>query len=300
MRAVIEKEVLQESFSGALSDIFVAANSAVLGVTPAIIQEYLSISDCAGMFQIWFDKVFSTQSNYCLISPEGLAKYQLDASCIHSNYLGAAFYHSGPIIVKTDAPFKALSPDLWGVTVVDMDDFAYSPGANQAGSKIAEIVSLIPEVSKKPDVLKTYFLKENRILVFDKSINLCGADLICELTRFCSPKCKIVVVSNFVNCNKRGLLNQQELQKYLNGNKQNGTIEVLQADRMTLDKYHDRFMFLGDRFQLTFSSGLDCFGRSPSWKNTDGDVTVHCVHNSNYAMEFKTTVHKDYKLKSKG
>ena len=217
MRAVIEKEVLQESFSGTLPDIFVAANSAVLGVTPAILQEYMSISDGAGMFKVWFDKVFSTQNNYCLISPDCLAKYQLDAACIHSNYLGAAFHHSGPIIVKSEVPFRSLSPDSWGVTIVDMEDYSCAPALNQAGSKVAEILSLVPNDTKKPIALKNYFLRENKILVFDKNINLGGADFICEITKFCAPKCKIVVVSNFLGSEKRGLLDRHELQKYLNG-----------------------------------------------------------------------------------
>lgn len=300
MRAVIEKEVLQESFSGALSEIFVAANSAVLGVTPAILKEYMSISDGAGMFQVWFDKVFSTQNNYCLISPESLKKYQLDSECIHSNYIGAAFHHSGPIITKSEAPFVKFSPVSWGVSIIDMKQYRHLPASNQAGSKVAEIVSLVPGGTVNPSVLKNYILKENKIFIYDKSINMSGADFICEITKYCSAKCKIVVMSNFVNSAKRGLLDKQALQGYLNGNKTNGTIEVLQADRETTANYHDRFVFLGDRFQLSFSSGVDCFGRAPGWLNSDGDVTVHCVHNSNKFMQFSASAQKRYKLKSKG
>lgn len=300
MRAVIEKEVLQESFSGALSDIFIAAHSSVLGVTPAIIQEYQSISDGAGMFQIWFDKVFSTQNNYCLVMPDSLAKYHLNADCIHSNYIGAAFHQSGPIIVKSDAPFIKLTPASWGVPIVSVDNYKHFPAGNQAGAKVAEIISLVPAGNQKPVVLEKYLLKENKIFIYDKSINLSGADFICEVTRFCAPKCKIVVMSNFHNSAKRGLLDRQELQRFLNNGKLNGTIEVLQADRLTIDKFHDRFMFLGDRFQISFSSGVDCFGRTPHWINSDGDITVHCIHNSNKVMEFSASAQKSYRLKSKG
>lgn len=300
MRAVIEKEVLQESFSGNLSDIFVAASSSVLGVTPAIIREYQTISDKAGMFQIWFDKVFSTQNNYCLVTPESLSKYQLSSECIYSNYIGAAFHQSGPIIVRSEAPFSKLSPTAWGVTIVGASDYKHLAANNQAGSKVAEIISLVPTGRHKPSSLKNYFLKENRILIYDKSINLSGADFICEITKFCAQKCKIVVMSNFHRSVSRGLMDRQELQSYLNDGKLNGTIEVLQADRATIDKYHDRFIFLGDRFQITFSSGLDCFGRSPDWRNSDGDVTVHCVHNSNNIMELSAGTQKNYRLKSKG
>ncbi|MDR7107309.1 hypothetical protein [Pseudomonas frederiksbergensis] len=300
MRAVIEKEVLQESFSGALSDIFIAAHSAVLGVTPAIIQEYLTISDGAGMFQVWFDKVFSTQNNYYLIAPESLTKYQLDSTCIHSNYIGAAFHHSGPILAKSEVSFSKFTPASWGVSIIDAKNYKHVPANNQAGAKIAEIVSLVPGGNKNPSVLQKYILKENKIFIFDKSINLGGADFICEITKYCSPKCKIIVMSNFSNNSKRGLLSQKELEKHLNAGKFNGTIEVLQADRSTTDKFHDRFLFLGDRFQLSFSSGIDCFGRAPKWTNSDGDITVHCVHNSKDFMEFKAGAQKYFKLKSKG
>ncbi|MEB2517384.1 hypothetical protein SOP85_18335 [Pseudomonas sp. YuFO20] len=300
MRAVIEKKVLQDSFSGALSDIFITAHSAVLGVTPAIIQEYLSISDGAGMFKEWFDKTFSTQNNYYFIAPESLSKYHLNVACIHSNYIGAAFHNSGPIIADSATPFNVLSPSSWGVSIVDAKSYKHSTVANQAGSKVAEIISLVPAGNVEPAILKKYLLKENKILIFDKSINLSGADFICEITKFVAPKCKIIVMSNFSGSVNRGLLSRQDLEVYLNKGKVNGTIEVLQADKATIGKFHDRFMFLGDRFQLTFSSGVDCFGRTPTWVNSDADITVHCVHNSGAYMEFGAGVRKNFKLKSKG
>lgn len=300
MRAVIEKEVLQESFSGSLSDVFIAAHSAVLGVTPAIIQEYMSISDGAGMFQVWFDKVFSTQNNYFLVSPESLAKYKFSSGCIYSNYIGAAFYNSGPIIAKSGVAFQKFSPSSWGVSIVDGNNYKLVPASNQAGGKVAEIISLVPGGTVNPSILEKYLLKENKILIYDKSINLRGADFICEITRYCVPECKLVVMSNFSGSRNRGLLSQHDLEKHLNAGKFNGTVEVLQADQLTVKKYHDRFMFLGDRFQVTFSSGVDCFGRASSWENQDGDVTVYCVHNSKAFMEFKAGARKNFKLKSKG
>lgn len=299
MRAVIEKDALQESFSGAMSDIFIAAHSAVLGVTPAIIKEYLSVTDGVGMYKEWFDKTFTNKSNYSLVVPESLVKYKLDPACMASNYLGAAFHNSGPLIAKSSVPYISLTPVSWGVSVIDAHAYTLSPAANVAGSRVAEIISLVPAGNKKPELLKRFLLKENKIFIFDKTINLAGADFICELTRFCDSKCKIVVMSNFHNALKRGLLTRVELEKHLNAGKRNGTIEVLQADRITIDNYHDRFIFLGDRFQLTFSSGMDCFGRSPAWVNSDGDVTVHCVYSSDLKASFKSGS-KIYVFKSKG
>lgn len=300
MRAVIEKEVLQEVFSGAFSEIFITAHSAVLGVTPAIISEYLNISDGAGMFKEWFDKKFSTQNNYFLVSPDSLSKYQFDATCLQSNYVGAAYHNSGPIIAESASSFNKLSPCSWGVPIISAKDYKFKVCANQAGAKVAEIISLKPKGTQNPEVLKNYLLKENRIFIFDKSINFSGADFICEITKYCAPKCKIVVMSNFNGCTGRGLMSLLDLQKYINQRKINGTVEVLQASKETVGRYHDRFMFLGDRFQISFSSGIDCFGRPPAWINTDGDVTIHCVHNSTTLMEFDAGARKSFKLKAKG
>lgn len=300
MRAVIEKEVLQEVFSGAFSDIFITAHSAVLGVTPAIISEYLNISDGAGMFKEWFDKTFSTQNNYFFVSPDSLSKYQLDIACLQSNYIGAAYHNSGPVIAESSSTFTKLSPCTWGVPIISAKDYKFNLLDNQAGAKVAEIISLTPNSTESPERLKNYLLRENRIFIFDKSINLSGADFVCEITKYCAPKCKIVVMSNFNGCVGRGLMSQLELQKYINQRKVNGSVEVLQADKETVGRYHDRFMFLGDRFHLSFSSGIDCFGRPPHWKNTDGDVTIHCVHNSSTIMEFVGGPRKSFKLKSKG
>lgn len=300
MRAVIEKEVLQEVFSGAFSEIFITAHSAVLGVTPAIISEYLNISDGAGMFKEWFDKTFSTQNNYFLVSPDSLSKYQLDVKCLQSNYVGAAYHNSGPIIAESANTFNRLAPCSWGVPIVSAKDYKFQVGANQAGAKVAEIISLNPKSAKSPEILKKYLLKENRIFIFDKSINFSGADFICEITKYCAPECKIVVMSNFNGSADRGLMPLLDLQKYINNRKVNGTVEVLQASRETVGRYHDRFMFLGDRFQISFSSGVDCFGRPPSWVNSDGDITIHCVHNSSTFMEFDAGARKNYRLKAKG
>jgi len=300
MRAVIEKEVLQEVFSGAFSEIFITAHSAVLGVTPAIISEYLNISDGAGMFKEWFDKTFSTQNNYFLVSPDSLSKYELDAACLQSNYVGAAYHNSGPVIAESTSTFNKLAPCSWGVPIINAKDYKFKVSANQAGAKVAEIFSLKPKGTESPEILKKYILKENRIFIFDKSINFSGADFICELTKYCAPRCKIVVMSNFNSCASRGLMSLLELQKYINSRKVNGTVEVLQASRETIGLYHDRFIFLGDRFQISFSSGVDCFGRPPAWINTDGDITIHCVHNSSESMEFDAGARKKFKLKSKG
>ena len=205
-----------------------------------------------------------------------------------------------PIIVRSGAPFSKFTPAAWGVSIVDASSYKHIAAHNQAGSKVAEIISLVPGGNLKPESLEKYLLKENKILIYDKSINLSGADFICEITRFCASNCKVVVMSNFHKSISRGLLDRQELQRYLNNGKFNGTVEVLQADRATIDKFHDRFIFLGNRFQITFSSGIDCFGRVPEWKNSDGDVTVHCVHNSNKFMELSAGAQKNFKLKSKG
>jgi hypothetical protein len=299
MRAVIDKEALQECFSGATSDIFIAACSSVLGVTPAILNEYLSIADRTGIFKLWFDKTFSVQANHCLVLPASLVNYGLNIGCIDSNYIGAAYHSSAPIIAKTTARFNNLAPAAWGVSILDASKYVHLPGANQAGAKVAEIISLVPGGNVAPSILKKYFLKEKKIFVFDKSINLSGADLICELTRFCDPNCKIFVMSNFNNSQGRGLLDKDSLQKLLNKNKHNGTIEVGQADRETISNFHDRFIFLGDRFQISLSSGLDCFGRNGSWNNSDGDITVHCTYNSAVYSEFKSG-RKIFRLKSKG
>lgn len=300
MRAVIEKDVLQDGFSGLLPDIFVAAYSSILGVTPAIVEQYLSINDGAGMSRIWFDKVFSTESNYCLVSPESIAKYNLQKDCLLSNYIGAAFHNSGAMIVKSAPNFNTINPTKWGVTMIEATSFKLAPGDSSGNGKIAEIISLIPGGHTSPSVIEKYFRQENRIFIFDKSINSAGRDLIIEITKFCTNNCKIIVMSNFNNHTSRGLLDRQELQKDLNKNKFNGTIQCLQADRKTLDRYHDRFIFLGDRFQLLFTSGLDSFGRSPLWCNSDGEIIIHCVHSSKAISKFSSTTGNLFELRSKG
>ena len=45
MRAVIEKDVLEDCFNGASSEVLIAAHASVLGVTEAIVEEYMNITD---------------------------------------------------------------------------------------------------------------------------------------------------------------------------------------------------------------------------------------------------------------
>lgn len=300
MRAVIEKDALAEGFAGNLSEVFVLSQSAVLGVTPEIIKQYMEVGDGVGMFKEWFSRVFLTETKYFLVSPRALQNYKLSKDCLLSNYLGAAFHHSGPLITSPGLDFTPLKPDLWGVDVIEAGNYKHDPLSNHAGVKVAAIISLAPTGCQSPQLLAKYFARENKVFIFDKNINLAGADLICEFTKYADAACKFVVVSNFKGAGQRGLLDRVQLEKYLNSNKHGGTVEVLQADAKTLRSYHDRFVFLGDRFQLSFSSGLDCFGRPPSWNNSDGDVVVHCVHNSTSTMEFDAGARKSYRFKSKG
>ncbi|UQY35513.1 hypothetical protein K8U54_03185 [Pseudomonas fulva] len=300
MRSVIEKDVLEACFSGLYPDIFIAAHSSVIGVTPAIVEQYLNITDGVGGYKVWFDRVFSTGSNYCLVSPESLSGYKLNTNCVHSNYLGAAYHSSGAMIVSSLNQFQKLDPSSWGVDIVEANSYSVVPGESPGGAKIAEIISLKTGGKLKPVVISKYFKRENRIFIFDKTINAAGADFIIELTKYCDKKCKIVVMSNFLNNVRRGLLDQQELQAFLNKNKVNGTVECLQASDETIKNYHDRFVFLGNRFQMVFSSGLDCFGRGGVWTNSDGDVTVHCVYASDVVSDFRSSTNKIFRLKSKG
>lgn len=299
MRAVIEKDVLEECFNGSSSDVLIAAHALILGVTEAIINEYMDITDSSGMYKEWFDKKFSVSANHFFIKNEVLTKYGLNKSCINSNYIGAAYHSTSTMIAKSEARFAALSPNDWGISIEESASYRYMPSNNSWGAKVAEIISLKPGGRITPAVLSSYFLKEKRLFIFDKSINARGADFICEITRYCLPDCKVVVMSNFHNNVARSVMGRLELEKYLNANKYNGTISVKQADKSVTTYYHDRFIFLGERLQMTFSSGLDCFGLKGDWANSDGDITVHCIHNSNAFMEFSSGKDR-YRLKSKG
>lgn len=300
MRAVIEKNALQNSFAGTYPDVFIVAHSALLGVTAEIINEYINITDKAGLFKLWFDRTFSSRRNYFLVSPEMFQQYKLSPKCIDSNYLIAAYFNSGPLIASSTANFSHISPATWGVSVIEANNYTYNAGSNQSSAKIAEIITLTKGGKISPIVLSNYFMRENKIFIFDKSINSSGADFICEMTRYCDSACKIIVMSNFHKNIQRSLMDRNELEKYLNKNKLGGTIQVLQADRSTIDSYHDRFIYLGSRYQLSFTSGLDCFGRTPNWINSDGDVTIHCVHNSDIFSEFRSESGGYFRLKSKG
>ena len=299
MRAVIEREALEECFNGSPSGVLIAAHSSVLGVTKAIAEEYMSISDSAGMYKEWFDKNFSVSANHYIVSDKSLEGYGLDKTCLSSNYLGAAYHGASVIIANSQARFTALNPSGWGVPILEANSYKHSPSSHPWGMKIAEIISLKPGGKVNPSVLSKYFLKERRVFIFDKNINKRGADFICEITRYCEPNCRVVVMSNFNGSLARNVMDRKELECYLNAHKYQGTISVKQADKAVLDAYHDRFIFLGDRMQMTFSSGLDCFGLRGDWTNSDGDIAVHFVYESKSFMEFRSGA-DTYRLKSKG
>ena len=299
MRAVIEKDVLEDCFNGASSEVLIAAHASVLGVTEAIVEEYMNITDPSGMYKEWFDKKFSVSANHYLVRNEILAKYGLNKSCINSNYVGAAYHSASTMIAKSKTRFAALNPSEWGISVIESATYRYTPSAHSWGVKIAEILTLKPGGKATPAALSKYFLREKLLFIFDKSTNRRGADFICEITRYCAPDCKVIVMSNFHKSISRGVMDRLELEKYLNANKHNGTVSVKQADKVVTDNYHDRFIFLGERLQMTFSSGLDCFGLKGDWTNSDGDITVHCIHNSSIYMEFSSGQSR-YRFKSKG
>ncbi|WP_462402120.1 hypothetical protein [Pseudomonas sp. Marseille-QA0332] len=273
MRITIDAESILDAFSGVCQEFEDSIRSSILAITPLIMDDYDKkvLLDGSGFGKEWLNRVYNNPQRVRIVTSEELENYDLPASgCLESHYVGAAYHHGHHMVLGgRNATYAAVSKkygirNLVAPLIVDP--------VNPIGVKIIESHLLNSSTVKKHSIIRDFFHQEKSIIIYDRYLKEASLILLETLLRQVAPSACIKVISEF---ELHSLYTAEQVCLRLKKIRPHADIECLYPNFNEQSDKHDRHIHLGSRLQISFSSGLDCFGHPPAWVNSECDIHVY-------------------------
>ncbi|MNQ71308.1 hypothetical protein D3C85_859710 [compost metagenome] len=224
-----------------------------------------------------------------LVTSEELGKYDLcSTTCLDSNYIGAAYHHGHHVIRDCNSAMYTVGSKKYGIRNLT-PPFFINP-ANPIGTRIIESHLLNSTTTYKHNIIRDFFHQEKEILVYDRYMKEATLCLLETLLRQASPLANITIISEF---EAHSVFTSSDVYARIKKVRPTSTVKCLYPNFSEQSDKHDRHIHLGSRLQITFSSGLDCFGLAPDWNNSECDIHVYYLDSYSrrrrYAVKNKLT-----------
>lgn len=299
MRLTIDADAIAAVFSGCNETLADMLRPSILGVTDLIIDDYSNkiLADGSGLGKDWLTRLFSTQDRLRIVTNKEMADYGINGSgCLDESYIGAA-YMNGHHLIKYDPTTQKISSKAkdYGITLVDTSwtgNIQCMPG-----NSVIQTLLLNSSTSYKHSEIRKYFSAEKQITIYDKYIKDSSVCFFENVIRFTADNVKIIVISDF---DQKGTssITARTVKDRLQKIKPKAEITCYYPDNRGQQDRHDRHIHLGSRLQISFSSGTDCFGLHPEWKNSECEISVHYISNKSPSRYYaiKTSVAPQKKM----
>lgn len=184
-------------------------------------------------------------------------------------YENAAYAGGKNLVVLGDGVFGEHRAALVrrGVRLRRPDALDY-PGA-KLGFDPFESFALAHNGRQSPAILGHLFAGATRVVFYDKFVNQKSASLIAELCGFADENAEVIVISSSAGPLDRSQIRQSIV---VGGNRR---LSVEFADAATIERFHDRYMYIDDHYEVHVPRGLDCFGAGPTWRNLNAHIAVY-------------------------
>lgn len=296
MRITIDAESILTAFSGANYDFEDCIRSAILAVTPLIIEDYENkvFPDGSGLGKDWLNRVYGNPAKLRIVTHEELERYNINSdTCLDSNYIGAAYHHGHHAIRGHGTTDYTANAKKYGIRSLSTS----SNISNSIGVRIIESHLLNSTTSKKHNIIRDFFHQEREVLVYDRYMKDSTLCLLETLLRQTSQSAKITIISEFETHSNH---TSTDVCTRIKKIRPSATVRCLYPNFSELSDKHDRHIHLGSRLQISFTSGLDCFGLAPDWKNSECDIHVYYLDNNSpirlYAVKRKPTDKKGFNV----
>ncbi|NBA94997.1 hypothetical protein [Pseudomonas sp. R5(2019)] len=296
MRITIDAESIISAFSGNYHEFEDSIRSAILAITPLIMDDYEAkiLLDGSGFGKEWLNRVYGNPVRMRMVTGEELEDYDIPSSgCLESHYVGAAYHHGHHMILgRRNSTYAAVSKkygirNLSAPVVVDP--------SNPIGVRIIESHLLNSATSKKHSIIRDFFHQENSVVVYDRYLKEASLVLLETLLRQVSPCAVINIISEF---EANSVYTAEDVCARLKKVRPHADIHCLYPNFKEQSDKHDRHIHLGCRLQISFSSGLDCFGLAPGWNNSECDIHVYYLDSESpvrrYAVKRRPTDKKGF------
>ncbi|MFK7700161.1 hypothetical protein [Pseudomonas caspiana] len=269
----IDAESIVAAFSGCNSDLEDALRPSIIAITAGIIDDYDSkISrDGTGMARDWLKRVYDSPSRWRMVNHQELEYYGINPeNGLHEEYVGAAYVHGHTLFKFEEFEELLRLAKKYGLKLcTPSSEIDFS---SLSGHSIIESYLLNSTTNYKHNIVRKYFNQEKQIIVYDRFFKDSSLTFLENVICDAHDDVSITIISEF---EKHSLLTKLETADRLKRIKPKASINCYYPDFKELSDKHDRHIHLGNRLQLTFSSGLDCFGMSPNWNNSECDIQVY-------------------------
>lgn len=256
MKAAVQWQALAAIFGGRCDMVTTSAVlSAKVSVTADILSLYEQHLGLNPQFQTWFAS--ASQGRFSLHLP-ALSPEKVRAVDPVSDGYGTAAYFGC-------SSFFAHLPDV---------SAAAAQGLESIGTRVISVGRRIdfPIEGDNPvftigtetqgtldfDCLTRFLLPEDNVVVYDKFINAKSVQLLEHIARTLTPGSTLRVFHTYKPSGN--LLNTRGINARLLAANSTITVQCKTVSDDFKKLEHDRYIFLGNRLQLVFSAGLDCFG----------------------------------------
>lgn len=249
--------------------------------TPELVAELHDGLGSSAIFQQWFLALNSRQRIRIITNVERAA-YGFPAAHAQVGHVIASFYGNQSHIVDALPQTIELSQLFtdFGVEVrraVDLQEI-------HVRDNPVFTLTLTAATRHSPQILKRYFSKERGIVIYDKYLDNHAARALAVFATELAGAASVLILTRPENvpsaaqCRAAMLASNNTLQ-----------IEVKAATHATLNEIHDRHIFIGNRYHLRFSSGVNVFGQKngTTYFNFEGSVSVHDIAGSGYFLTFR-------------
>lgn len=266
MRLTLETKAV--GFAFASDDLKIAIDSSVLSMSECIYNEYSreAEEDGSGFYREIIKKIMSNPDNYYFIKEDTYKKYVSIPLC---DFLKSAYINGNNLVSATDTVNLQATGNTYGIDVSEARTYKKLKKTHKSANVI-DIIETANRTKKTPSIISCFFKGEIRVVIYDRYINRASIEFIAKIAKCMSKDGELVIISEF----NSGITEDQtssELKKIIKKTKTYTPNFKEQSDK------HDRHVHLGDRLHMTFSSGIDCFGRSPQFKNSECQITIYHV-----------------------
>lgn len=256
MRAAVQWQALAAVFDGRCDVVTVSTVlSSKISVTPGILRLYEQNLSSNPQFQTWFASASQGRLSLHLatVSPEKVqAVDALSDGYGTAAYFGcSSFFAYLPDISKaTEEGLKSIGTRIISVSKridfpIDGDNPVFTIGTESGGTLDF-------------DCLTRFLLPEENIVVYDKFINAKSIQLLEHVAEALTAGSNLQIYHTFKAGNN--LLDTGEICARVLAANNTITVECKKVSTDFKKLEHDRYIFLGNRLQLVFTAGLDCFG----------------------------------------
>lgn len=256
MRAAIQWEALAAIFDGRCDPVTMGmVLSSKIAVTSRILTMYEQNLSSNPLFQTWFAAASQGRFSIHLPSLSPSKVQAIDHVC--DGYGTAAYFGCSSFFAYLPNTSAATTKGLEsiGTRIISVNkkfDF------NIEGDNPIHTIGTETNGTLDFDCFTRFLLPEDNVVVYDKFINAKSIQLLEHIAKTLTPGSTFQIFHTFQA--GRNLLDSAEIYASMMAANSNIAIVCKKVSTDFKKLEHDRYIFLGNRLQLVFSAGLDCFG----------------------------------------